>query len=48
MLDLARIEAGRFELQLGPVELAEVAGRAERVFAPLAREKGLLFRVEVG
>ena len=48
MLELARIDAGRFELQLGPVEIPEVAGRADRVFAPLAREKGLLFRVEVG
>ena len=48
VLELARIDAGRFELQLGAVELPEVAGRAERVFAPLAREKGLLFRVELG
>jgi signal transduction histidine kinase len=48
VLDLARLEAGRLELQLGPVAVAEVAGRAERVFAPLAREKGLLFRVELG
>src|SRR5262249_10476365 len=48
VLDLARIEAGRLELHLAPVSLSEVAGRAERVFAPLAREKGLLFRVELG
>jgi len=48
VLDLARIEAGRLELHLDPVSLSEVAGRAERVFAPLARDKGLLFRVELG
>ena len=48
VLDLARIEAGRLELQFGPVTLAEVAGRTERVFSPLAREKGLLFRVDLG
>jgi signal transduction histidine kinase len=48
VLDLARIEAGRLALQLGPVALAEVAGRAERVFSPLARERGLLFRVDLG
>ena len=48
VLDLARIEAGRLEVQRAPVPLLEVAGRVERVFAPLAREKGLVFLVELG
>jgi signal transduction histidine kinase len=48
VLDLAKLEAGRLEVQRGPVALPEIAGRVERVFAPLAREKGLAFRVELG
>ena len=45
VLDLAKVESGRQEVEIAPVALRELAERAERVFAPLARDKGLAFAV---
>ena len=45
VLDLAKVESGRQEIEIAPVSLREIAARAERVFAPLARDKGLAFGV---
>jgi CheY-like chemotaxis protein/signal transduction histidine kinase len=47
VLDLAKVESGRQEIEIGPVPLADLAERARRVFTPLARDKGLTFAVTV-
>jgi CheY-like chemotaxis protein/signal transduction histidine kinase len=47
VLDLAKIEAGRQDLDLGEVRLAELVERAERLFAAAAHEKQLAFRTEL-
>jgi len=47
VLDLAKIEAGKQDIQLETVRIDEVAARIRRTFAPLAAEKGLGFIVEV-
>jgi CheY-like chemotaxis protein/HAMP domain-containing protein len=41
VLDLAKIEAGKQELAVEPVSLSELAAYAERVFRPLATDKGI-------
>jgi CheY-like chemotaxis protein/HAMP domain-containing protein len=41
VLDLAKIEAGRQDVLLGPVDLESITAYAKRVFEPLAAEKGL-------
>lgn len=41
VLDIARIEAGRMDLSLEPVALAEVAREALELVGPLAAERGL-------
>ena len=46
VLDLAKVEAGKQEVRIEPVTLAEVARHVEQVFAPLARDKGLEFAFE--
>jgi signal transduction histidine kinase len=46
VLDLAKVEAGKPDVRIGPVALRDVARRAQRVFEPLAREKGLALTVE--
>ncbi len=46
ILDLAKIEAGRQELVFEKVELSRLTEHAERVFDPLAREKGVELVVE--
>jgi PAS domain S-box-containing protein len=43
VLDLSKIEAGRIDLHPADFELAEFAAAVERVFAPRARENGILF-----
>ncbi len=48
VLDLAKIESGQQEVEVSEVRLQEVIDRARRVFAPLAREKALELRIEVG
>jgi CheY-like chemotaxis protein len=47
VLDLAKVESGKQEVQIVSVGLHELADHAERVFGPLAREKGLTFVVTV-
>ncbi|HSZ81811.1 MAG TPA: response regulator [Polyangia bacterium] len=47
VLDLAKVESGRQEIVVERVPLADLVARAERVFGPLAREKGLAFSVSV-
>ncbi|MEO8179961.1 MAG: ATP-binding protein [Deltaproteobacteria bacterium] len=47
VLDLAKIESGKQDLQIEPVPLARVVADAERVFRPLAREKELAFGIEL-
>jgi CheY-like chemotaxis protein/signal transduction histidine kinase len=48
VLDLAKVESGRQEVEIGAAAPREIAQHAERVFGPLARDKGLGFRVTVG
>ena len=47
ILDLSKIEAGRVDVELAPVDLPEVRGFVERAFRPQAEHKGLELRVEV-
>ena len=46
ILDLSKVEAGKMELDLGPVALADVCEDVERSFRPMAKEKGLTFNIE--
>jgi CheY-like chemotaxis protein/HAMP domain-containing protein len=48
VLDLAKIEAGRQDLDLELVELKRFADHAQRVFEPLASEKHLSLKIELG
>ncbi len=43
--DLTRIEAGRFDLRLGPVEVRSVIHEAAATLRPLAEAKGLRFEL---
>jgi CheY-like chemotaxis protein len=47
VLDLAKVESGKQEVNYAQVEIAELALRAKRVFSPLARDKGLALVIEV-
>jgi signal transduction histidine kinase len=47
ILDLSKVEAGRMELELGPVALSDVCHEAERAFRHVAEQKGLSFAVEI-
>ncbi|PPU76995.1 response regulator [Xanthomonas cucurbitae] len=47
-LDLARIESGRLELDLQPFSVRQLVAEVEALMAPLARERGLHFSLEVG
>lgn len=47
LLDLAKIEAGRQDVYVDAVRIADVAEQARRLFTPLAAEKGLPLTVEV-
>ena len=40
ILDLSKIEAGRVDVELAPVDLAEVRGFVERAFRPAGRAQG--------
>ena len=46
ILDLSKIEAGRVDVELAPVDLAGVRGFVEQAFGPQAEDKGLELRVE--
>jgi CheY-like chemotaxis protein len=45
VLDLAKIESGKQELRVEPVEPIKLVERAERIFSALARDKGLELRI---
>jgi signal transduction histidine kinase len=47
MLDFSKAEAGRLRLEPREVGLAELLAPLERVFRPVAEQKGLAFHVEV-
>jgi CheY-like chemotaxis protein len=47
VLDLAKVESGRQEIEIAPVDPREVGAHLERVFRPLAEDKGLTFDIEV-
>lgn len=47
LLDLARLDAGRFQLHLRPIDLAGVLGRCGEKFAVQARDAGLSFQTEI-
>ncbi len=47
ILDLSKVEAGRMELDLAPVALADVYQDAERAFRHVAEQQGLSFRTEI-
>ena len=47
VLDLAKVEAGRLEVAVHPLALADVARYAERMFEPVAEHKKLAFEVTV-
>src|SRR4051812_14140328 len=47
ILDLSKVEAGKMELDLGPVALGDVGEDVERSFRPVAEEKGLTFDIRV-
>jgi len=46
-LDLARIEAGRLELELRPFDPASVLEQVQSLMAPIAQQRGLAFRPAV-
>jgi len=47
ILDLSKIEAGRIETHLEPCPTQDVQDFAERVFRPVAMQRGLEFSIEV-
>jgi signal transduction histidine kinase/HAMP domain-containing protein/CheY-like chemotaxis protein len=47
ILDLSKVEAGRMELDLGPVALSDICEDAERAFRPVAEQNQLEFEVEL-
>ncbi|MFP6850630.1 MAG: ATP-binding protein [Pseudomonas sp.] len=46
LLDVAKIEAGKLNLELTEIPFPEFIHQIERMFAPQAEEKGLAFRLE--
>ena len=48
ILDLSKIEAGKMELQIEPVPVRDVANTLQSLFQPLAEDKKIGFRMEVG
>jgi signal transduction histidine kinase/CheY-like chemotaxis protein/HAMP domain-containing protein len=47
ILDLSKVEAGKMEVHLAPVVLAEVCDGVERSFRAIAEQNGLAFTVEL-
>jgi len=47
ILDLSKVEAGKMELVLAELPLADLERTLKRTFAHVAQEKGLEFRVEI-
>jgi signal transduction histidine kinase/CheY-like chemotaxis protein/CHASE3 domain sensor protein len=47
ILDLSKIEAGKMELDYTHVSLSELTGDLRALFTPVAKDKGLIFNVEI-
>jgi len=47
ILDLSKIESGKMELEIGDVRLENLTNELEVLFAPLAKDKGIGFVVQV-
>ncbi|WP_018263327.1 HAMP domain-containing protein [Methylobacterium sp. WSM2598] len=47
ILDLSKIESGTVSLELGDVDLQDLAGHLDRSFRPLAEERQLAFTIDV-
>jgi len=47
VLDLAKVEAGKLDINAGATPIARLADSLSRTFAPIAGERGLAFFVEV-
>ncbi len=45
LLDISKIEAAKLDLEIGVLDLGELAAQAEAAFAPLAASKGLDLRI---
>ena len=46
ILDLSKVEAGKMDLNVGEVSVAEELAALERAFMPVAEEKGLAFELD--
>ena len=46
ILDLSKVEAGKMDVHVGEVSIADELAALERSFAPLAEEKGLAFELD--
>jgi HAMP domain-containing protein/CheY-like chemotaxis protein len=46
ILDLSKVEAGKMDLNIGEVSVAEELAGLERSFSPVAEEKGLTFELD--
>ncbi|MEA2316312.1 MAG: hypothetical protein QOD44_501, partial [Solirubrobacteraceae bacterium] len=46
ILDLSKVEAGKMDLHVGQVAMADLCEDVERAFRPVAEEKGLRFAIE--
>ncbi|MBF0281240.1 MAG: response regulator [Zetaproteobacteria bacterium] len=47
VLDLAKIESGKMDLNIKPINVVEFSNQFKDLFDPQAHEKGIAFRVEV-
>ena len=47
ILDLSKVEAGRMELELAPVALADVCRDSERAFRHVAEQQGLSYEIDI-
>jgi signal transduction histidine kinase/DNA-binding response OmpR family regulator len=47
ILDLSKIEAGKMELEYNSVMVQEIVGDMKNLFAPVAREKGVQFDLQI-
>jgi len=47
ILDLSKVEAGKMEVNFEKIYLSELVGYVDRLFRPVAEQKGLDFKVEI-
>lgn len=47
ILDLSKIEAGKMELEYADVRIGHVTGELQSLFATLAKEKGIEFKIDI-